>query len=182
MNDRNFFDQEAIEMRRRLYFLLPSVNNARTAVNELLLARVDIGHIHVMARNGTAMTDLPEANIMQKSDLVYGFERGLLIGGFTGIIAGVVASLSPTLGLGGGGLILACALAGAAIGAWSSGMVGSDVINSRVKPFEGAIEKGEILLMVDIPKADVDEITEMVKKHHPEARVEKVDPTIPAFP
>jgi len=169
-------------MRRRLYFLLPDVNTSRQIVNELLLARVDIGHIHVMARNGISMTDLPEANIMQKSDLVYGFERGLLIGGFTGIIAGIVASLSPSLGLGGGGLILATAFAGAAIGAWSSGMIGSDVINSRVKPFEKAMENGQILLMVDVPKDDVDTINQMVKNHHPEIHTEKVDPTIPAFP
>lgn len=169
-------------MRRRLYFLLPDVNTSRQTVNELLLARIDISHIHVMARSGTSMTDLPEASIMQKSDLVYGFERGMLIGGFTGIIAGIVASLLPSIGLGGGGLILATALAGAAIGAWASGMIGSDVINSRVKPFEKAMENGQILLMVDVPRNDVEAINQMVKKHHPEIHTEKVDPTIPAFP
>ncbi len=169
-------------MRRRLYFLLPNSGTTREIVNELLLARIDIGHIHVMARSGTSMGGLPEANIMQKSDLVYGLEKGLLIGGFTGIIAGVIATLLPTVGLGGGGLILACALAGAAIGAWASGMIGSDVINSRVKPFEEAIEKGEYLLMIDVPKDDVEKITQMVKSHHPEAHHEQVDPTIPAFP
>ncbi len=169
-------------MRRRLYFLLPDSKTTREIVNELLLARIDIGHIHVMARSGTAMSGLPEADIMQKSDLVYGLEKGLLIGGFTGIIAGVIATLLPTIGLGGGGLILACALAGAAIGAWASGMIGSDVINSRVKPFEDAIEKGEFLLMIDVPKDDIETITQMVKSHHPEAHHEQVDPTIPAFP
>jgi len=169
-------------MRRRLYFLLPDADTTRQIVNELLLARIDIGHIHVMARSGTTMKDLPEANIMQKSDLVYGLEKGLLIGGFTGILAGVIASLLPAIGLGGGGLILACALAGAGIGAWASGMVGSDIINSRVKPFETAIEQGELLLMIDVPKDDVGEITRMVKNHHPEAHHEQVDPTIPAFP
>ena len=169
-------------MRRRLYFLLPDADTTRQIVNELLLARIDIGHIHVMARNGTTMNDLPEANIMQKSDLVYGLEKGLLIGGFTGILVGVIASLLPAIGLGGGGLILASALAGAGIGAWAAGMVGSDVINSRVKPFETAIENGELLLMIDVPKDDVSEITRMVKHHHPEAHHEQVDPTIPAFP
>lgn len=169
-------------MKRRLYFLLPDTGTTRQIVNELLLARIDIGHIHVMARSGTAMNDLPEANIMQKSDLVYGFEKGLLIGGFTGIVAGIIASLLPSIGLGGGGLILACALAGSAIGAWASGMVGSDIINSRIKPFEDSINKGEILLMVDVPKDDVNVITEMVKRLHPEAHHEQVDPTIPAFP
>ena len=169
-------------MRRRLYFLLPDVDSARQAVNELLLARIDIGHMHVMARKGTSMTDLPEADIMQKSDLVYGFERGLLIGGFTGIIAGIVASLSTTTGLSGGGLILACAAAGAVIGAWSSGMIGSDVVNSRVKPFEDAMESGHILLMVDVPKDDVKTITDMVTTQHPEIKEKQIDHTIPAFP
>ena len=75
-------------MRRRLYFLLPDSKTTSEIVNELLLERVDIGHIHVMARSGTSMSGLPEANIMQKSDLVYGLEKGLLIGGFTGIVAG----------------------------------------------------------------------------------------------
>lgn len=169
-------------MRRRLYFLLPEAETTRQIVNELLLARIDISHIHVMARSGTTMNDLPEADIMQKSDLVYGLEKGLLIGGFTGIIAGIIATFLPFVGLGGGGLILACALAGAGIGAWASGMVGSDVINSRVKPFESAIENGELLLMIDVPKDEVNRITEMVKSHHPEAHHEQVDPTIPAFP
>ncbi|NOY67054.1 MAG: DUF1269 domain-containing protein [Gammaproteobacteria bacterium] len=169
-------------MRRRLYFLLPNVNKTRETVNELLLAHVDFDHIHVMARNGTPMKDLPEASIIQKSNMIYGLERGLLIGGFTGILAGIIASLSPTLGLGGGGLILACAFAGAAVGAWSSSMIGSDNVNYRIKSFEKSIEEGQLLLMVDVPKNQVDAITQMVKSHHPEARIERADPTIPAFP
>lgn len=169
-------------MRRRLYFLLPNVNSARQIVNELLLARIDSNHIFVMAKDGVPLDDLPQASLLERSDLVYGFERGLLIGGFTGAVVGIIASLSPDLGLVGGGMILACAFAGAIIGAWASGMIGTDVINSRVKPFENQIQKGEILLMVDVPKQDVEKISAMVRKHHPEAHSETVDPTIPAFP
>jgi hypothetical protein len=33
-----------------------------------------------------------------------------------------------------------------------------------------------------VPKARVDEITELVKQHHPEAEVEGTEPVIPAFP
>lgn len=169
-------------MRRRLYFLLPNITSTRQIVDELLLARIDSGHIHVMANKNTSLEGLPEANLLQKSDMVYGFERGLLIGGLTGAIAGILASLSPAVGLVGGGMILACALAGAAIGAWASGMIGTDVINSRVKPYQDAIEKGEILLMVDVPKEMIEQTTRLVKNHHPEAHDETVDPTIPAFP
>jgi len=169
-------------MRRRLYFLLPNVESVRRTVDELLLARIDVGHIHVMAKEGMSLQGLPEANILQKSDLVYGFERGLLIGGFTGMIAGAIAVFSTTLGFEGGAIVLACAFAGGIIGAWASGMIGSDVINSRVKPFEKAIQRGEVLLMVDVPKEQVDDISNMITRQHPEAHDQQVDPTIPAFP
>ena len=169
-------------MRRRLYFLLPNVESVRRTVDELLLARIDVGHIHVMAKEGMSLQGLPEANILQKSDLVYGFERGLLIGGFTGMIAGAIGVFSTTLGFEGGAIVMACAFAGGIIGAWASGMIGSDVINSRVKPFEKAIQRGEVLLMVDVPKEQVDDISNMITKHHPEAHDQQVDPTIPAFP
>lgn len=169
-------------MRRRLYFLLPNVNSARQIVNELLLARIDSKHIFVMAKEGVPLDDLPQASILEKSDLIYGLERGLLIGGFTGALTGIIASLSPEIGLVGGGLILACAFAGAIIGAWASGMIGTDVLNSRVKPYEPQLQQGEILLMVDVPKSDMERISAMVRNHHPEAHHGTVDPTIPAFP
>ena len=51
---------------------------------------------------------------------------------------------------------------------------------SRVS--QDAIQKGELLMMVDVPKTRVDEIDALVKKHHPEAEIEGTEPTIPAFP
>jgi len=169
-------------MRRRLYFLLPDVSSTIKTVDQLLLARINSDHMHVMARPDISLESLPEASILQKSDLIYGFERGLLIGGLTGIIAGILASLSPNLVFNVGGIILTCAFAGAFVGAWASGMVGSDIINSRIKPFESAMNKGDILLMVDVERKQVNEIKAMIKKHHPEAHDQTLDPTIPAFP
>ena len=64
----------------------------------------------------------------------------------------------------------------------ASAMIGSDIINSRIKPYEKAIDKGEILLMLDIRRDQIDEITQLISKHHPEIQRQKVDPTIPAFP
>jgi hypothetical protein len=91
-------------MRRRLYFLLPNVPRARQVVDELLLARIDDHHIHVMAREGTPLGDLPKANLLQRSDFVHGMEIGLSVGGATGIIAGLVAIAFPPEGLALGGL------------------------------------------------------------------------------
>jgi hypothetical protein len=61
-------------------------------------------------------------------------------------------------------------------------MIGVGIPSTRLKRFESAIEKGELLMMVDVGKDRVDEIEELVKSHHPEADIEGTDPTIPAFP
>ena len=45
---------------RRLYFLLPDVATARTVVDELLLARIEERHIHVIAKEGVALEDAPK--------------------------------------------------------------------------------------------------------------------------
>lgn len=168
---------------RRLYFMVPTVDSAKTIVNELLLARIEERHIHVIAKEGTPMEDLPEASLAQKSDVVPALERGIAVGGATGIVAGLVAVTFPPAGLAlGGGALLAIALAGSGFGALMSTMVGVDLPNSRLKQFQSAIEEGELCMLIDVPKTRVDEIEELVKKHHPEAHIEGTEPRIPAFP
>lgn len=168
---------------RRLYFMLPDLDTANTVVDELLLKRVDEHHIHVVAKEGTPMGDLPEANLLQKSDFIPAMERGLAVGGITGVLAGIAAVTFPPAGLVlGGGAILGTSLAGAGIGAWISGMIGMDVPNSQIEKFEGAIEKGEVLMMIDIPKTRVEEIEALIQQHHPDADMGGTEPHIPAFP
>jgi len=170
---------------RRLYFLLPDVGSAKTIVDELLLARIEERHMHIAAADHHALTEahLPEAGLLQESDFVPAVERGVAIGGATGILAGIAAVALPGVGLAlGGGAILGIGLAGAGVGAWLSSMIGISAPSSRLKEFETAIEKGSLLMMVDVPKARVDEITDLVKQHHPEAEIEGTEPVIPAFP
>lgn len=170
-------------MRRRLYFLLPDIGRTRQIVDELLLARIEARHIHVLAREGTPMEGLPAATLLQRSDFLHGLETGLAVGGATGILAGLVTVLFPPGGLElGGGTILALALAGAGIGAWASGMIGTDVPNSRLRKFMPAIEQGKILLMVDVRLGRMQEISDLIHRHHPEASDHGIEPTIPAFP
>ncbi len=168
-------------MKRRLYFLLPDVSTTRQIVNELLLARIDSRHIHVIAKDETSLKGLPEANLFQKSDVIHGLEMGLVVGGLTGAVGGIIAAQLNTV-LAGGALILACSLAGAFIGSWVAGMIGADVRNSQIKNYQDAIDNGEVLLMVDTPKPRVSETIAMIKRRHPEAHGQKVEPTIPAFP
>ena len=66
-------------MRRRLYFMLPNVASGRAMLDELLLARIEIGHMRFMARDGTLPADMPDVNFLQKTDLVHGAQLGVVI-------------------------------------------------------------------------------------------------------
>lgn len=166
---------------RRLYFLLPDLNVTHKVVDELLLARVEERHIHIIAKEGTPLKDLPEAGLIQKSDFIPAVERGIAMGGATGIVAGLAALAFPGVVIAGGAL-LAMGLAGAGMGAWLGGMIGMDVGNTHIKQFEEAIQGGQLLVLVDVPRDRVDDIQGLVKKHHADADFEGTEPTIPAFP
>jgi hypothetical protein len=186
-------------MTRRIYFLSPGVDSTHKIVDELRAKGVEERHIHVIAKEssplwsrdqpfatkpgeGVDLGDLPRANLLQKSDFIPAMERAVAIGGATGMIAGLVAIVLPTGLVLGGGAVLASTLAGAGIGAWLSGMVAMDLPNSRLKKYEDAIEKGELLVLIDIPKDRIDELSAVIRKHHPEAEFEGIEPIIPPPP
>jgi hypothetical protein len=168
---------------RRIYFLAPNVASAKAIVNDLLLARIEERHIHVLANQGTPLEDLPAARLAQSSDLIPSLERGAAAGGLTGLLAGVVAVTFPPAGLAiGGGALVGIALLGTGFGAWMSSMVGVGLPSSRLTQFEGAIARGELLMMIDVPRDRVEEIEALVTRHHPEAELEGLEPNIPEFP
>jgi hypothetical protein len=170
-------------MRRRLYFVLPDPESAQAVEQELLLAKVGDPHIHFLARDGVNLGRLHLANLLQRSDLLHGIGLGMIAGGITGALAGVALTFYPQIGaaLGLGG-ILVLAVVCAMIGSWISGMIAVSIPNSRLKRFQPAIDRGEILLMVDVPVRRVREIRELVTSHHPEVQPKGQEAQIPAFP
>jgi hypothetical protein len=170
---------------RRLYFLAPDVDSTRRIVDDLLLHHVAERHIHVVASDEQAVTDadLPEAGLLQESDFIPAVERGLALGGATGALAGLAAMVLPGVGLAfGGGAILGTTLAGAGVGAWASSMIGLSAPSSRLRAFEEAIRDGQVLVIVDVPKRSEQPVIDLITSHHPEARVEGTEATVPAFP
>lgn len=168
---------------RRLYFLLPDIDSARNIVESLLLKRVEERRIHLLARRGTPLEDLPTASVAQRTDLVPALERGVAVGGATGALAGLVAITVPPAGLVlGGGAVLALAALGAGFGAWASSMLGISTPNSKIRHFQDAIDAGKILMMVDVSKDRVDDIEQLVRQHYPQVEIGGTEPTIPPFP
>ncbi len=170
-------------MRRRMYYIMPDLASARRIMDDLLLARIEERHIHFLAKRGTPMDGLHEANVLQKTDLVHGAQVGLVIG--------------AVLGCAGGGLLILLGLAperwqiplligttgvGALLGTWVSSMVGCAVPNSRLRQFDAALEEDHLLLMVDVPEHKVEKIKTVLGESHPEAQHRGLDPHIPVFP
>jgi len=165
---------------RRLYYLFPDVEHTQQIVDELLLKRINIKHIHTIARDGIHLGSLPEASLFQKFDLRHSFFVGLVAGVFLGIGMGIAFHTYLQIPL--GGLMIATTFIGAILGAWASTMIGMMTPNIELKPFQPDIKEGKILLMVDIEKSRVDEIEDLVKQLHPEAAFSGAEPTIPPFP
>src|SRR6266702_523564 len=165
-------------MRRRLYFLLPDLGSAIRTANDLLLARVEDGHMHFLAKRGMSLGELHEANALQKSDAVHGAELGFVIGGLGGFLIGIYIYLTPPEGV----TLLIGTVIGAVFGAWAASLVALSVPNTRLKPFQKDIDAGKILLMVDVPPSRIEELKELVSRRHPEAMAHGIEPTIPAFP
>ena len=171
-------------MRRRIYWLLPDLASARKTMDDLLLARITEHYIHFVAKEDTDMSGLHEANILQTSDVIRAAQAGLIIGGAVGALLGALAAIYfPIVGEDPQwGLVAVLAMFGGAFGAWSASMIGVSTPSNRLKRFTQAIEEGQILLMVDVPRSRVDEIEERLQALHPEAHLEGVEPDIPAFP
>ena len=171
-------------MRRRIYWLLPDLASANRTMDDLLLARIPEQHIHFVAREGTDMTGLHAANVLQTSDVVRAAESGLVIGGAAGAVLGVLVALYfPLFGTSPEwGMVAVLSILGALFGAWASSMIGISTPSNRLKRFEPAIEQGQIVMMVDVPRSRVEEIEARLLALHPEAHLEGVEPNIPAFP
>nr|WP_269144546.1 DUF1269 domain-containing protein [Methylicorpusculum oleiharenae] len=135
-------------------------------------------HMHILAKRDTPLEDMPEASEFQKTDFIPAVERGAALGAATGLLAGLVGLRFAGFAIA-GGPVLGVLFYGATIGAMMSGLAGLEVGNSRVKDYADAIENGQVLIMVDIPKDRIDTIRQVIVKHHPAAKFEGIEPLLP---
>jgi hypothetical protein len=162
---------------RRLHVILPDEERCRVVVDELRAAGVPEHHLHVVASLVHDLEGLPEAGVWQRTELAHGIEWGVGLGGVAGLIGGVLAVAFPPAGLVlGGGALFAGTAAGAGVGGVVSAMLASHQHNHDLDRFQREIAAGKLLLMVDVPRADVDATREMILKHHPEAEIGVSEP------
>jgi len=167
-------------MQRRLYFVVSKLSDAKSVFNQLLLARISDKQFHVLARDDVDIGDLPAATTLQRFDVIHSIITGLGIGAVIGIFVGIIGHgvLSAPIG----GAMLATTLLGAVLGAWSSSMIGMMVPNRQLKEFYPAVERGQMLILVDVPLAKVRDIERLITQTVPDARFAGVEPTLPSVP
>lgn len=160
-------------MNRRLYFMLPDVGSAHTMLDDLLLARVNANRIHFLANANTPLGDLPEATISERTDLIEGWEIGMVLGTLAGFVAGLFAISIPTWWytqpIPVVATLVVCTFVGFFAGGLWTALVATNIPNNQLKPFEKLIAKGQVLMIVLAPFHRVQEIRKLVAEKHPEA-------------
>ncbi len=153
-------------MYRRIYFLSPDVGHAESVVAELEGSGVGRGHIHTMAREDIDIGSLPPATRGQKRDKVWFFDRLFWL---SDLAFFTLALVILTLTLYWGFYVWAFIAFVLMVASFVIGEIFAiKVPHVHLTEVKGAMARGEILLMVDIPKHRVHEINEMISRHHPE--------------
>ncbi|GGB96111.1 hypothetical protein GCM10011352_22770 [Marinobacterium zhoushanense] len=159
---------------KRLFFLVPGIESASKIVNELRDANIEEKQIYVVGKDHHLLEEahLHEAGLAQSSDLIPALERGAILGGSAGLLAGVLAVTFPPAGLAlGGGALLGLGLFGAGFGAWASAMIGVSAGTPQLDELAQEIESGQLLMMIDVSREREEEILQLIEGHHPEARI-----------
>ena len=127
-------------MTKKLVFTAPDSATAAQVVEFLKSQGLDESHISVVGSEATELSAVPDP------------------GGATGLLAGLGAALvAPGLAIGGAALALATT-GGATFGVLASSLIGSSVTNSQIREYEQIIERGELLMVVEVDedqKADI---------------------------
>jgi len=76
---------------RRLFFLMPNLESCRQVVAELEDEGVPEHHLHAIASLDQSLDGLPEAGVLQKTELAHGLEWGAGLGGVAGMLGGLLA-------------------------------------------------------------------------------------------
>lgn len=171
-------------MRHRLFYVFPDIASARRALDELLLGRIEIRHIRFMTGGTPLPDDMPEASILQKSDIVSGAEQGMAVGAALGLVLGAVIVWYFDLGATSARAtaVVLAGFAGLLFGGWAASLAAAALPNSRLKSFHADLEQGKILMMVDVPARAITRIEGMLAERHPEMRFGGEDSHIPVFP
>jgi hypothetical protein len=135
-------------MKTRHVFSTPDVETARTVMQSARAAGIPESDISLIARSDIELEAAPEQHKEAGSDFYPAALRGVVCGGAVGLLAGLVAVAHPPVGSPVAG-VAGLPLAGALTGGWTGALAGAAVPDPVRRKFEGEIEAGRILVVLD---------------------------------
>lgn len=158
-------------MKIKLEFILSSLEAAKLASSQMLLARVSDKDIHFLAKPGVDLGDLQPATALEKSNIIHEGLRGILFGAALGLLGGLYVIFVPAwltssplwfthspwyviLGI--------TTLFGAVATAIGAAMLGVNLFNSDLERHKKAIQQGSVLMIVSVPLYRVQEIRKIM--------------------
>ena len=151
-------------MKCKLQFMLEDIKAAANARNKMLLASIHNENICFLAKPGTNLGELHEANVFDKSDIINQGITGIYTGAGLGLLAGMVALAFPPWYVDTHWLvILAITTVFGAI-SWMllMAIIGGSLFNSDLNAFKSRIEKGEVMMFVTVPFYKVKEVRKIL--------------------
>ncbi len=170
---------------RRIYFLLPDVNTARTLVRELEEQGFFRSQLHLVTGSAGTGHLVARSIAEEESDAARIVTQGSLVGAGVGLLIALMLVWVPEQGLGPDVIALVTLTAvGAGLGAWLSTVIGgkhSGQIGARTDP---ETDDAWTLMMVDVSPGEVDDCRELVVRRYPQAQALRIRrlPSVPGQP
>ncbi len=153
-------------MKRRLYYLLPDSSDVEKLLNDLEGSVISKQDVHAVAKEELNLNSLDDIQSPTETDRDYFVEWFLwrinLALFFVALIAFVVVLLwHPGIWL-----ILPTVIM---IGTFVTGLLFVlRMPNVHLNEFRPALQHGEVLLMIDVPTAEITQVDQLVHRKHPE--------------
>lgn len=135
-------------MKKRHVYSTSDADTAKLAVQAVRAAGVPDDDISLVARHDIELEAIPSHRQEPEEHVVPGALKGVLTGGGSGLLAGIVAVSIAPIGLTLAG-VAAMTVAGSAVGAWAGMLTGAAEPDTVRRSFDNEIEAGRVLVIID---------------------------------
>lgn len=138
-------------MKNRCVFSTNDLSAARAAMQAAHQAGIGNDDIALLAREDIEQATRPDQRLRNRSDFYPALWRGALWGGIGGLILGIIAEwVTSSSGIPLAGVLATCVV-GAIAGCCMSAVAGAAVPDPVDRRFKREIDRGQVLVVVDIP-------------------------------
>ncbi len=158
---------------KRLFYLVDSIDSVESISEDLHEQGITDWRFHIFSKDeaGLYTHRLHSASVLDKTDLPRFVERGMIIGALFTLFFVIPMAIWGGLGWPPAAYV-AMGVFAVLAGGWLGGFGGIGTENYRIRKYHSDIEAGRHLVMVDVPKADVAQMKELMALNHPEAKLQ----------